>query len=170
MTPTNVRKIGRFKARTIKGLTQCGLLIKAWAHYENSRKCEELFFILQALALFLKQRHITTLDDLQSSDRKRVFANLVHTYIASSTHHVISLFLRFLNKKNQFKKYMQTQPPPQDDKNRRNRVSHKKKYLYLVKGDLSLFSSFLVYHYISSNLAQIANDVMDNITNKTLVC
>ena len=27
--PTNVRKIGRFKARTIKGLTQCGLLIKA---------------------------------------------------------------------------------------------------------------------------------------------
>lgn len=125
--PTNVRKIGRFKARTIKGLTQCGLLIKAWAHYENSRKCEELFFILQALALFLKQRHITTLDDLQSSDRKRVFANLVHTYIASSTHHVISLFLRFLNKKNQFKKYRQTQPPPQDDKNRRNRVSHKKR-------------------------------------------
>ena len=46
----------------------------------------------------------------------------------------------------------------------------KKKDLYLVKGKLRLFSSFLAYHYISSNLAQIANDVMDNITNKTLVC
>ena len=69
-----------------------------------------------------------------------------YTYIASSTHHVISLFLRFLNKKNQFKKYRQTQPPPQDDKNRRNRVSHKKRREN--RDCFQAFQSTTTYHLI----------------------